>query len=120
MNLKSVALFMLAVVFGGLTTQASAHHGTAVNYDRNKIITITGTVSRFVWRNPHSALILDVNTESGKVISHAIELPSPVGLVELYGWNRRTLKPGDVVKVNVIRPGRERRSPLPFGAARVT
>jgi len=101
MNVQKFTPLILAVVLSGLATHTAAHHGTAVNYDHDRIITITGTVTRFVWRNPHSALVLDVTTESGEVVTHSIEMSSPVGLVELYGWTRSTLKPGDVVQMNV-------------------
>lgn len=92
----------------GAAATALAHHGTSVNYDFSKTITIEGTVTEFRWRNPHSALFLDVKDESGKVTNYAIELPSPTLLSrgEL-GWTRHTFKPGDhvVFKVHPSRTG---------------
>ncbi len=87
---------------------APAHHGTAVNYDASKTITLDGTVTEFRWRNPHSALFLAVKGADGKVTNYAIELPSPTLLSrgEL-GWTRHTFKPGDhvVFKVHPSRTG---------------
>lgn len=86
----------------GVASTAFAHHGTSVNYDSSKTITLEGTVTEFRWRNPHSALFLDVTDESGKVVNYAIELPSPTLMSrgEL-GWTRHTFKPGDHVVFDV-------------------
>jgi len=74
----------------------SAHHGTAGSYDQNKTITVQGTVKEFWWRNPHSALFLDANDESGKPVTYALEMGSPQTLVK-FGYTRTTFKPGDKV-----------------------
>lgn len=98
------ALLLAAAV----ATDASAHHGTAVNYDSSKTITLVGTVTEFRWRNPHSALFLDVKGADGKVTNYAIELPSPTLLSRgQLGWTRHTFKPGDhvVFKVHPSRTG---------------
>lgn len=78
---------------------AGAHHGTSVNYDFSKTIMIVGTVTEFRWRNPHSALFVDVTDEDGNVTNFAIELPSPTLMSrgEL-GWTRHTFKPGDHIE----------------------
>ena len=79
-----------------------AHHGTAVNYDYDKTITLVGTVTEFRWRNPHSSLLVDTIDENGNVVNYAIELPSP-GLLSRneLGWTRHTFKPGDHVEFKV-------------------
>jgi hypothetical protein len=81
---------------------AAAHHGTSVNYDFSKTETISGTVTEFHWRNPHSTLFVDTTDAAGKVVNYAIELPSPTLLArgEL-GWTRQTFKPGDRVEFKV-------------------
>ncbi|MES2624248.1 MAG: DUF6152 family protein [Pseudomonadota bacterium] len=93
------------VLFAGLIVIASgpvaAHHGTAVSYDQNGWITVKGTVTNFRWRNPHSALFLDITNEAGEMINYAIELPSPVLMSRSNGWTRATFKPGDVVEFRV-------------------
>jgi hypothetical protein len=95
-----------AVLLGGLVAgvgvPAWAHHGTAVNYDFDKTVTIAGTVTEFRWRNPHSALFVDVTDESGNVTNYAIELPSPTLMSRGdLGWTRHTFKPGDHVEFEV-------------------
>ncbi len=80
---------------------AFSHHGTAVSYDQEQWFTVTGTVTEFRWRNPHSALFLDVSREDGGVINYAIELPSPVLMSRSIGWTRATFRIGDTVQFRV-------------------
>ncbi len=84
-----------------LSGPATAHHGTAVSYDQNGWITVKGTVTEFRWRNPHSALFLDITKENGDKVNYAIELPSPVLMSRSNGWTRATFKVGDTVEFRV-------------------
>jgi hypothetical protein len=76
---------------------AFAHHGTAISYDGDKVISVTGTVTKFVWANPHGQLFWDV-TEGGKTVAWGGELHS-IGLMTRAGWSRNFIKVGDVVTV---------------------
>jgi hypothetical protein len=78
----------------------AAHHGTAASYDQSKWVPIKGTVTQYLWRNPHSALFLDVKDDSGKVIAYTIEMYSP-GLMVKAGYNRTSFKVGDTVLIQV-------------------
>ena len=76
----------------------NAHHGTAINYDWDQTVPLQGTVTEFIWRNPHAALFLDVRQEDGTTINYAIELTSPVMMARSScGWTRDTFKLGDDV-----------------------
>jgi Family of unknown function (DUF6152) len=99
---SSLRLSFSAAAAAFVLAPASAHHGTSVNYDFSKTVTVVGTVTEFRWRNPHSALFLDVTDESGEASSFVIELPSPTLMSrgEL-GWTRNTFKPGDRVEFDV-------------------
>ncbi len=83
------------------TAPAVAHHGTAVSYEQGAWTTVKGTVTTFRWRNPHSALFLDITNEAGEKVNYAIELPSPVLMSRSNGWTRETFKPGDLVEFRV-------------------
>lgn len=78
-----------------------AHHGTAVSYDQRLSIVVTGVVTEFRWRNPHSALFLDIEDEDGNINNYAIELASPVLMSRSSGWTRNTFRVGDVVEFKV-------------------
>jgi hypothetical protein len=76
-----------------------AHHSFAAEYDANKKITITGTVTKLEWMNPHARFYLDVKDESGQTTHWEFELGSPNGLLRR-GWTRNALKIGDTITVN--------------------
>ena len=78
---------------------ALAHHSFAAEYDSNKPVTLTGTVSKVEWTNPHARFYVDVQDDSGKVITWNLELASPNVLVR-NGWGRNTVKVGDAVTVS--------------------
>jgi hypothetical protein len=80
-------------------SSAFAHHGTAISYDGGKIITVSGTVTQFVWANPHGQLHWDVKDESGSVVSWGGELHS-IALMTRAGWNKNIIHPGDQVVVS--------------------
>ena len=94
------AIFLISALMFCMPA-ATAHHGTAVSYDQDRWITVTGTVTEFRWRNPHSALFLDIVDETGNTVNYAIELPSPVLMSRTIGWNRATFRPGDTVEFRV-------------------
>jgi hypothetical protein len=85
-----VALFFLSA-------SAFAHHGNSA-YDETARVPIKGTVTEFVWVNPHSQIYLDVKGKDGKVKNWAIETNSP-GILSRAGWTRRSLKAGDEVTI---------------------
>src|ERR1700683_2959491 len=77
----------------------SAHHAFAAEYDENKLVTVSGTVTAFKWTNPHAWLYVDGKDESGKETSWSFEMGSPGGL-ERRGWRSTELKKGDQVTVD--------------------
>ena len=77
---------------------AFAHHSFAAEYDRAKPVTLTGSVTKVEWMNPHARFYVDVKDDSGKVTNWEFELGSPNGLMR-QGWTRNSLKEGDVVTV---------------------
>ena len=77
-----------------------AHHGTNASYDQSKTVTMTGTVTEFVWSNPHIQLYFDVKSETGSVVHWGGEGGSP-GTLERVGWSRKLLKPGDQITITV-------------------
>jgi hypothetical protein len=79
------------------TIRISAHHAFTAEYDENKPVTVSGTVTRFEWTNPHAWLYLD-----GKDESWGFEMGSPNGLIHR-GWARTDLKKGDRVTVEGYR-----------------
>ncbi len=73
-----------------------AHHGNA-QYE-NKRITLKGTVTEWLWINPHVFLKLDVKDDQGKVVNWVAELVPPSTMVN-FGFTAKTFKPGDQVTI---------------------
>jgi Family of unknown function (DUF6152) len=80
----------------------SAHHAFTAEYDENKRITVSGTVSRFEWTNPHAWLYVDGKDESLKASIWRFEMGSPNGLIHR-GWKQTELKKGDQITVEGYR-----------------
>ena len=72
-----------------------AHHSTAM-YNMANPTTVTGTVKRFDWTNPHAYIYLEVKDESGNTTEWTIEMMS-LNHLKSYGWSRSTVQPGDMV-----------------------
>jgi uncharacterized protein DUF6152 len=71
-----------------------AHHAWPI--DRSKEVTVKGTVTAFNWSNPHVMIDLEVRTDAGKIEKWNIGGPSTERMTG-NGWDRNTLKPGDVI-----------------------
>ena len=98
---------MRAYMFGGLIAcglllasgQVAAHHSFAAEFDANKKVTLTGTVTKVEWTNPHVWIYFNVkDAKTGEVSNWGFEMGPPHGL-QRRGWRRDTLKLGDSLTV---------------------
>jgi DNA/RNA endonuclease YhcR with UshA esterase domain len=78
--------------------RAVAHHSFSAEFDIDKPLKMTGTVTNVEWRNPHAWFYIDVKDESGNVTNWGLELASP-NLLMRNGWSKSSMKIGDVVTV---------------------
>ncbi len=93
---------MLGIGFALIAMPAVAHHSFAAEYDIKKTLTVSGTVTKVEWLNPHARLYMDVKDDTGKVANWEFELQAPNGLIRS-GWTRTSIKPGDMVTVDGYR-----------------
>lgn len=77
-----------------------AHHGSGVSYDMKKQVTMTGTVTKLQWANPHTYIMYTVKDDAGNVVLWGAESHPPNMMAER-GWKSNTLKPGDVIVITV-------------------
>jgi hypothetical protein len=93
-----LALSLLAGAGG-----ASAHHAFAM-YDNTKYTKLTGTVTKYLWSNPHTMIDFVVQDASGKSVTWTAEC-SPINMIGRRGWTADSLKVGEKVDF-VIHPNR--------------
>ena len=75
-----------------------AHHGGGSLYDLSKQVTAQARVTDFQWTNPHVEIGIDAKDDRGKVKHWILEANSTPVMVNR-GWNRKTLEPGEIIKV---------------------
>jgi uncharacterized protein DUF6152 len=99
--MRSTVMAFLALALGLLTVSvpAQAHHGSAA-FDAGKQIVMKGTVTKWVWANPHCFLSYDLKDDAGNVEHWVVETSNPPDMINR-GWSKGTFKPGDEVTLTV-------------------
>lgn len=90
----AVLAAVLAFVLG--STAAFAHHNISALYDRNNVVTLTGTVTEFLLINPHTRIDFEVTDENGNLQKWTAWSGPPSGMFRR-GWRKNSLKPGDKI-----------------------
>lgn len=96
MNLKTKSILFVSVLLFAVPF-LHAHHGLA-QFDTTHVVTLQGTVTEFLWINPHALIRADIKDDHGKAANWALELGS-LGMLSRHGWSRDTLKSGDRITV---------------------
>jgi hypothetical protein len=76
-----------------------AHHGAAT-FDTGKEITLKGTVTEWLWANPHCFLKFDAKDDTGTVRNWAAETQNPTAMTQR-AWSRTSFKAGDEITVTL-------------------
>jgi hypothetical protein len=92
---------LLSTMFaaGMLGGHVSAHHSLSVEFDTDKTVTLTGTITEMKWSNPHGWLYVDVKDANGEIQKWAVEFASPNQLYRR-GWRREDLPANAAVTVS--------------------
>ena len=89
-------MFSSAIVIAVLAAAVpiSAHHSWPV--DMSKLVTVKGTVTEVMWKNPHPMFTLEVRTSDAKTEKWTVGGPA-INRMEANGWTPKTIKPGDMI-----------------------
>jgi hypothetical protein len=95
--MKNSALFLVIMLAALLiSAPVRAHHGET-NYDTDKLVSVKATVTSFLFINPHMQIYMDAKSDKGETAKWICEARSPAMLVRNGGWDKDTLKPGDII-----------------------
>lgn len=89
---------------------ASGHHAQAPFFDQERTVEVRGTVVRWIFRNPHPVLEVEVGNDAGEKIVWAVQF-APATVLAKRGWTAQTFKPGDAV----VATGHPSRAPGTYG-----
>lgn len=98
--MRGKAALALAIGVVTLCVPLFAHHGTAA-FENEKKVTLKGTVTEWLWSNPHCLLQFDVKGDDGKVVHWIGETQNPVSMTNV-GWSKAAIKAGDDVTVTIL------------------
>ena len=99
MRHKLAMIFAAAIGFFIVSTSLFAHHGNAV-YDSDKKLHVSGTITEWLWANPHCFLKIDGKNDKGEVTHWIVETSNPQDMVR-QGWARNSFKPGDEISLTI-------------------
>ena len=94
-KLASWAVVVAAVLF--CASHSWAHHSFASTYSA-QTISIEGRVTEFLFRNPHSAVLVEVTDQKGQTVLWVAEWHT-AGQLSREGIEKDALKPGDRVVI---------------------
>ena len=99
MRMRFFGVFLAAVGLLWVSAPLFGHHGGA-SFDTSKELTLKGTVTEWIWANPHCFLKFDARDDGGAVRNWAVEVGNPTDMSRS-GWARTSFKPGDAVTVSL-------------------
>jgi hypothetical protein len=98
LRITGIAILSLLAVL--VSVPVMAHHGNAA-YETDKSVNVKGTVTAYIWSNPHVFVKVDMKDDKGNVVNWIVEAQNPVSMMAI-GWTKNTFKPGDEVEIDAM------------------
>jgi hypothetical protein len=98
MKTNSVVLLALIGIALFSPTPGLAHHSN-VAFEVTKIVTVTGVVKEFQWKNPHIWILITVDSGKGVKTDWSLEGRAP-GVLLRSGWTKASIQPGETITVD--------------------
>ena len=95
----AIGIAGIGLCLAGTAVSVVAHHAFAAEFDANKPVEFTGTVTKMEWINPHVWLHMDVKKPDGTTEAWAFEAGTPNVLFRR-GFTKTSLAPGMQIKVD--------------------
>ncbi len=73
-----------------------AHHGGSM-YDRNRVVSVKGSVTAYDWANPHVMIYAQVVDPNGVIQKWSVETRGGPNVLSKAGWTKDTIKLGEQV-----------------------
>ena len=97
MRVKLAGVLMAVLLLFGAADSTLAHHGFSVEFDPDRCMDLSGTLTGVEWENPHAYLRMDVTDANGQVVPWRLEMFTPNAL-------KRNGSPQQDFVVNVDKP----------------
>ena len=99
-----LTVFVLVATLSMAAAPLFAHHGRGQTFAMDTELTLKGTVSEVVWRNPHVFIYVEVEGENGEVVNWAFE-NGGVSQLAREGYHRNSLRVGQEITA-IVHPAR--------------
>ena len=100
MKARNAFLILFALV--GFMKPVWSHHSFVVEYDGSQPVSVTGTVTKLEWTNPHIWFYVDVEDANGEVVNWGFSA-APPGVLMRRGIMKDVIQIGDVIRVEGFR-----------------
>lgn len=97
-TLRTIAIAIVLLL--AVSVPIFAHHGGAA-YETDKSVIVKGTVTDYIWSNPHVFVKVDVKDDKGNMAHWIVEAQNPVSMMQI-GWSKNTFKAGDEVEIDAM------------------
>ena len=99
-TLRTLTLAAMAGIAAAAGPGAALAHHSGAMFDHTKVVTLTGTIKEWQWKNPHAWIVILAPGKSGAATEYSIEC-STINILARKGWTSQSFKPGDKISLTM-------------------